>query len=615
MNGWVGADILLTCSAVCGMQARGGANFERDVYFMDVHLLEVSVSTMRRQCPDEDSFTFRWTELVCTGHAPSKRSGIAASLLPSSNILVAFGGGTLWSNGVVHNDVHTLDVSSRHWVYRETSGERPPARQGHAALTMEASGTDIFYIGGSNNVDVFDDMHILNTKTWTFSRFQHPTCPFNSLAGLSVDRFNDIPDGKVIVFGGASWQDTVATVSADVFELDLAAGVADIQWTTKTQSQYTRGKKRQAGSHWPHSRFSHATCFVDHDHLLVHGGWGFIEMGDGDDFDYEGDIKVEGGDDIFFGQFKIYNTLTNTWSYVKCESKLNHPQRFGHKMFCLHHLGVVIGMCGNNGLHPLDDIFLLSLHAPESLGVVPMTSSNTSGSRLGGLLDDYYQPESMGQQFRNFLNNGLFADVKIEVSGCSCDIDVPQLPYPCVESCRVESVTLHAHRCVLAARSEVFAVMLRPSFKESYDGVIRVANTTPSIFEIFLQCVYGADVFAVLSFDNLLGVLDLANRYIVLDLKYDCESSLCMQANADNVVSLIGYANQFSCPYLLRRCLEVIKKSESRVEISEKIEVTYPELAGDIRLFIESHGFQPDKSEKIKRCIKKRRYTSESSTV
>ena len=48
---------------------------------------------------------------------------------------VIFGGGTMWSDGRVHNDVHTLNLTSWEWELQDVTGQPPPPRQGHSAFT------------------------------------------------------------------------------------------------------------------------------------------------------------------------------------------------------------------------------------------------------------------------------------------------------------------------------------------------------------------------------------------------------------------------------------------------------------------------------------------------
>jgi len=610
-----------TIAVFAGM-VRGGANFERDEYFNDVHLLEVAAVSRHWQVSDENSYTLRWVALACTGDAPSRRSGAAASLLSATNTLVTFGGGTLWTNGEVHNDVHSLNISSREWVRQDTVGQPPPARQGHMAMALNESGEDVLYLGGSDNVQMFDDFYILHTNSWRFSMVQHDhgSCPISNMAGASVDRFIDGPEIKAIVFGGASWQELVADVSSDVYVVDISNGEASFQWQRISHTKAT-GKKKNRQTIWPHSRFAHATCFLDSEHLLMHGGWGFREDGD------EEDDAAGGGEDLFFGDFKAYSTFTNSWCDVRCNSKLYCRQRFGHKMFCLRHLGVVVGVCGNNGLHPLNDVFLLAYNvsttriefeAPSSSSSSSSSSSPAAGTVMTKetILDDFYCPSAISKQFRSILDKGLFSDVKINVSpSCNNKTDAPSHLH-CAEgeSSAQEIAVFCAHKCVLAARSEVFTAMLNSSFRESSEGVIHIEDSSPTVFAAFLQCLYGSDVSDILSFDNLLGVLDLANRYQVLEVKYECEVSLCMQANADNVVSLIGYANDYSCPYVLRRCLDVVKKIKHNDDLICSIRESYPNLWEPISLYMQSQqgrscaGVHSDGNEK------KRKYDSTSSS-
>lgn len=609
---------------------------------MDVHQLEVSVATKQWEAMEGPAYTLKWTALVCAGSIPSKRSGMTASVVgEDNNIVVVFGGGTLWTDDIVHNDVHTLDLTSREWTRRQVGGQAPAPRQGHVAFVLPAStsstgavtaaaaGTDVVLMGGSNNTHVFYDLHVLHTDSWVFSTLHLVPCPFSNLAGMTLSH-----DGssarKVFMFGGASWQDLVATVSSDVFELDYSAGAAELRWERSRPPSSSRGlsqgvqRSKGRGGHWPHSRFGHAACFVGSTQLLVHGGWGFLEPGDEQQ---RGGVAAEEGSDMFFSGFKVYDTRNKSWSDVLCRREDFCRKRFGHKMFFLSHLGVVLGMCGNNGLHPLDDCFLLSLQlppaccrprsrdtaqsfledegntsrSPECISSAP--HSAVAGTR--GLLRDFYCPVSLSEQMRHLLQAGMFSDVKFEV--CSGD------------GAEAEASSFSAHRCVLAARSEVFMAMLgasSSSFREATEGVIRVTDTPPSVFAVFLQCLYGAEARALVCCDQLLGVLRLASRYQVLGLKHDCEVSLCGQASASNVVSLLGYADELACPYLLRRCFEVVASVpslEHQEDILRAVETVHPDLHEELLVFVRD-DFRLTCSRAAASDTRKRRRVASSSS-
>jgi hypothetical protein len=49
-------------------------------------------------------------------------------------------------------------------------------------------------------------------------------------------------------------------------------------------------------------------------------------------------------------------------------------------------------------------------------------------------------------------------------------------------------------------------------------------------------------------------VLELAERFRVLDIKFTCEVVLCGQVEVANVIDMFRYAEALQCPYLLRRC-------------------------------------------------------------
>ncbi|CBJ30911.1 Dynein heavy chain family dynein heavy chain [Ectocarpus siliculosus] len=96
-----------------------------------------------------------------------------------------------------------LDLSTWEWVEIEPTGELPEPRSGHQTVVVK----DALYVcGGWNSVQQFDDLFILDTKTWAWSKAD---CGSGSAWG--PPRWNHsavgvfaVPHWKVFVFGGNS---------------------------------------------------------------------------------------------------------------------------------------------------------------------------------------------------------------------------------------------------------------------------------------------------------------------------------------------------------------------------------------------------------------------------
>lgn len=126
--------------------------------------------------------------------------------------------------------------------------------------------------------------------------------------------------------------------------------------------------------------------------------------------------------------------------------------------------------------------------------------------------------------------------------------------------------------------------------------IIEIDGTAYTGLLAFIKCVYGASVRDVITEDTVMvclciilpcsswhivisivlivkraffcvlialsdswvcvfgqAVLELSERFGVLDIKFTCEALLCGQVDEENVLDLFRYADAFQCPYLLRR--------------------------------------------------------------
>ncbi|KAI8055013.1 hypothetical protein BDF22DRAFT_774527 [Syncephalis plumigaleata] len=94
------------------------------------------------------------------------------SYVSSGNILVLMGGDENNPDGIRKinklDAVHVFSPSNNTWRVQNTSGEVPEPRSGH---TASVSGDNIIIYGGSNeNGTVYNDVSVLNTKSWTWRK-------------------------------------------------------------------------------------------------------------------------------------------------------------------------------------------------------------------------------------------------------------------------------------------------------------------------------------------------------------------------------------------------------------------------------------------------------------
>ncbi|CAL4997539.1 unnamed protein product [Urochloa decumbens] len=127
--------------------------------------------------------------------------------------------------------------------------------------------------------------------------------------------------------------------------------------------------------------------------------------------------------------------------------------------------------------------------------------------------------------------------------------------------------TFGAHKLVLAMRSPVFKAELYGPMKEGSAQLVIIEDMQPVVFRALLHFIY---TDSLPDMDNLGGdancemmrhLLVAADRYAVVRLKLVCQSILCENLNAKNVVTTLVLAYQHDCNLLQDVCLEYISSS------------------------------------------------------
>lgn len=102
---------------------------------------------------------------------------------------------------------------------------------------------------------------------------------------------------------------------------------------------------------------------------------------------------------------------------------------------------------------------------------------------------------------------------------------------------QVEDQSFQAHRWLLSARCEMFAVMLDQRMQERLSGVVRITGHSASTVDLFLRYVYSVepDFLGQVTTEELCGLLLFANEYLCMRLQRICEHHLGsrMQGAAD----------------------------------------------------------------------------------
>lgn len=122
------------------------------------------------------------------------------------------------------------------------------------------------------------------------------------------------------------------------------------------------------------------------------------------------------------------------------------------------------------------------------------------------------------------------------------------------------------HKYVLAISSPVFLAMFYGKLAEK-DGEILVTDADPDAFVELLRFIYTDKVF--LTLDNALGVLYLANKYLVPVIGDKCIDFVKKNLNPDNVLTVLSHALFLNEKVLEDECWNVVDLHTSKVLESE----------------------------------------------
>lgn len=147
------------------------------------------------------------------------------------------------------------------------------------------------------------------------------------------------------------------------------------------------------------------------------------------------------------------------------------------------------------------------------------------------------------------------------------------------------TVEFNVHKCVLAARSSVFAAMLRNTAnREVQQNVIDVPDIHASVMEALLEFVYAGtcprDTLSMLAADLLVA----ADKYDLGTLKEACSYELFIQLTPDNVTSCLILADQHSASGLRANAKTFIIHRSGAVRNSENWQLlrSQPELMWEV---------------------------------
>jgi len=132
---------------------------------------------------------------------------------------------------------------------------------------------------------------------------------------------------------------------------------------------------------------------------------------------------------------------------------------------------------------------------------------------------------------------------------------------------------IHAHRAILAKRSEHFAAMFRSGMRESLEREICIPNIPSSIFKLMLEFLYTDGVKINIDIEQAVDLYVAADLYQLDRLKEMCSFVVKRNMNVTNVTYLINEASSAHCQTLKDICMEFMIANFEVLSKREEIKI------------------------------------------
>ncbi|CAB9505827.1 RCC1 and BTB domain-containing protein 2 [Seminavis robusta] len=510
---------------------------------------------------------------------PDELSSAVFSVLLPNDILTLWFGGYGGGTGRL-DDFWSFDFESRIWEEVQVeSVEKPGCRENNGVVISDSSDS-IYLFGGYDGGNWLNDLwkFDIESKRWTCIQGSSDAGPADEASSLAVEESGHgqaAPIQARQVRGKVPSRRFGYVSVVHAGRLILWGGFDGTQWlncmhefsfATKTWREI------QPSGLIPSVRSCPAWA-KDDTHVYIHGGYDGVERKScffACDLStycwtqmpsygtcpsaryfhscclYDNKYFVYGG---YSGNERLadmhcYDFVTNHWTEVDCTNGDAPSGR--SSLVCQVHESVVYIFGGYNGTSVLNDFHRFRL---KPVGL---------------------PPPSLVSDFRRLINNAELADVSFVVEG----------------------KVVHAHRAVLACRSEYFRVMLLTGgMKESQmtDGTtvgsnndarqnspIHLQDVSYSVFLQVLEFLY-TDTVARVSLDTGIHLM-IASEHFMLDrLKSLCEDAIRRDLDLDNCIDILVASHRHRAGNLKEIALEFIMQNLGNATIQNGLSSLKPE--------------------------------------
>jgi speckle-type POZ protein len=117
-----------------------------------------------------------------------------------------------------------------------------------------------------------------------------------------------------------------------------------------------------------------------------------------------------------------------------------------------------------------------------------------------------------------------------------------------------------AHKAILAMRSPVLAAMFRHPTKEMQSNQVEVKDVDPDVLHEILRFIYTGKTQST-AMDKLAPrLLAAADKYLLEDLKIQCETHLIRQMSAENCLELLSLTTHHPAEHLKKYAIEYFRR-------------------------------------------------------
>jgi hypothetical protein len=366
-----------------------------------------------------------------------------------------------------------------------------------------------------------NDLHILDTNTSTWSRpHVHGSLP-HPRAGMSLTALR----GKLYLFGGSG---TSSKCFHDLHVLDPV----EMTWLEVVQDE-TNNNTDDSGDNNNKNinkkKQNDRKCYNDFENRNVDNSYTVEDWRSHELMDRQNNNISSGSSDEY-----LYASARSRVNAANPNEIENEPYisirgegpggRAGHTATAVNRFIFVFG--GSCGSDYLNDFFVLDTDPAE----YPQVTNPTS-------------QQLVGRKLKYLCNKEEFADVIFVVEGQQ----------------------IYAHKMILALASDFYAAMFSVSngFRETSSGCpeIDVPNCSYDAFLSIMEYIYSGNdpKIDVLSIDNVVDILQMADQLLLDHLKQRCEQLLQPSVDENSVEFLLQIAQKTSAMQLESVCNRFIR--------------------------------------------------------